>query len=121
MSDGNSFWYAEGAPETTVIWKVDPVANTKVLLFETERLRSTLRNELGRDPPYEGAPFSSFSFIDTEELTVRFSVDRSIDLSVCPYFPVGTHFLWHILNGGVVYLVMHVLILNQPEAKSGLG
>ncbi len=46
---------------------------------------------------------------------------RSIDLSVCPYFPVGTHFLWHILNGGVVYLVMHVLILNQPEAKSGLG
>jgi hypothetical protein len=29
MADGNSFWYTEGPPENTVIWKVDAVANTK--------------------------------------------------------------------------------------------
>jgi len=29
MADGSSFWYAEGAPANTVIWKVDPVGNTK--------------------------------------------------------------------------------------------
>ena len=29
MADGSSFWYAEGAPSNTVIWKVDPNANTK--------------------------------------------------------------------------------------------
>lgn len=28
-TDGNSFWYSEGPPENTVIWKVDAVANTK--------------------------------------------------------------------------------------------
>ena len=47
---------------------------------------------------------------------------RSIDLAVCPYFPIGTHFLWHILNGGLIYLSISVLILNQPGAeRSGFG
>ncbi len=27
MADGSNFWYAEGAPANTVIWKIDPVAN----------------------------------------------------------------------------------------------
>ncbi len=39
MADGSSFWYAEGAPDNTVIWKVDPNANTKTALFDTARLR----------------------------------------------------------------------------------
>jgi len=30
---------------------------------------------------------------------------RSIDQSVCAYFPIGTHFLWHCLNGYVLYLL----------------
>ena len=28
LKDGSSFWYAEGAPTNTVIWKVDPKLNT---------------------------------------------------------------------------------------------
>ncbi len=39
MADGSSFWYAEGAPASTVIHKVDPKANTKTPLFDTARLR----------------------------------------------------------------------------------
>jgi hypothetical protein len=39
---------------------------------------------------------------------------RSIDEAVCPYVPIGTHFLWHILNGVVLYLSMRALILNRP-------
>ena len=34
MADGSSFWYAEGAPANTVIYKVDPRANTKTPLFD---------------------------------------------------------------------------------------
>lgn len=30
---------------------------------------------------------------------------RSIDQAVCSYIPIGTHFLWHILNGIVLYLL----------------
>jgi hypothetical protein len=37
---------------------------------------------------------------------------RSIDLEVCPAFPIGTHFLWHSLNGLAAYLVMRCLILK---------
>lgn len=40
---------------------------------------------------------------------------RSIDEAVCPYVPTGTHFLWHILNGVVLYLSMRALILNLPR------
>ena len=39
MADGSSFWYAEGAPDNTVIYKVDPKANTKTPMFDTARLR----------------------------------------------------------------------------------
>jgi hypothetical protein len=42
-------------------------------------------------------------------------VFRSIDLIVGPYFSVGTHFLWHMLNGLNVYLAMRCLILNLPH------
>ena len=43
---------------------------------------------------------------------------RSIDEAVCPYVPTGTHFLWHILNGVVLYLSMRALILNQTGQSS---
>ena len=31
---------------------------------------------------------------------------RTIDLSLCHNFPLGTHFLWHILNAVVFYLAV---------------
>ncbi|HZP69257.1 MAG TPA: ceramidase domain-containing protein [Pseudolabrys sp.] len=34
-------------------------------------------------------------------------VFRIIDLDICALLPVGTHFLWHILNAVVIYLVLH--------------
>lgn len=35
---------------------------------------------------------------------------RSVDMKVCDVAPFGTHFLWHTLNGIVLYLVMRVAI-----------
>ena len=40
---------------------------------------------------------------------------RSIDAVVCECFPVGTHFLWHLSNGVVIYLSMRGLVLNWAE------
>jgi hypothetical protein len=37
---------------------------------------------------------------------------RTIDMAVCPSFPVGTHFLWHLSNSVVLYLGMKCLVLN---------
>jgi hypothetical protein len=32
---------------------------------------------------------------------------RTIDLQVCDALPLGTHFAWHLLNGLVLYLLLH--------------
>ncbi len=56
MADGSSFWYAEGAPANTVIFKIDPKANTKTPLFDIARLRQALTPLLPTpDPVADGA------------------------------------------------------------------
>ena len=34
---------------------------------------------------------------------------RSIDMQVCNSFPLGSHFMWHLLNSVVIYLVIRGL------------
>ncbi len=75
MADGLSFWYAEGAPENTVIWKVDPKANTKTPLFDMARLRQALAAALGHEPPHQGMPFRDFEFL-TGETAARFRLEK---------------------------------------------
>nr|WP_321458066.1 ceramidase domain-containing protein [uncultured Cohaesibacter sp.] len=35
---------------------------------------------------------------------------RTIDMTVCSSFPLGTHFLWHILNGLFIGLLLQTLV-----------
>jgi hypothetical protein len=46
---------------------------------------------------------------------------RTIDLIVCRWLPIGTHFLWHVLNGVVVYLAMRSLIIARAENRQSAG
>lgn len=75
MQDGNSFWYATGDQDNTIIYKVDPLKNTKMPLFNTQRLRQALTPILGHEPPHRGLPFESFTFVD-EEKAVKFTVEN---------------------------------------------
>jgi dipeptidyl aminopeptidase/acylaminoacyl peptidase len=74
-ADGSSFWYAEGDPNDTVIYKVDPEANTKELLFDAARLRKALTPLLGHEPPYRGLPFQEFTWVNDEN-AVKFTVEN---------------------------------------------
>jgi dipeptidyl aminopeptidase/acylaminoacyl peptidase len=76
FADGNTFWYASGARDSIVIYKVDPVANAKANLFEVARLRSVLAEELGKEPPGKGVPFPQFAFTDENEEAVRFTIEE---------------------------------------------
>lgn len=38
---------------------------------------------------------------------------RTLDQPLCSQWALGTHFLWHILNGVVLYGLLRVLILNR--------
>jgi hypothetical protein len=40
---------------------------------------------------------------------------RSVDFLVCPLFPFGTHFMWHSLNGLMLYLLVRALLEPKPS------
>lgn len=42
-------------------------------------------------------------------------VMRALDLMLCDYFAVGTHFMWHALNGVLLYLMVSGVILHHKR------
>ena len=44
-------------------------------------------------------------------------VFRTLDAAVCPVLPIGTHFLWHLLNA----VMLGWMILTLAEAKLETG
>ena len=42
---------------------------------------------------------------------------RTIDEAVCPQFPLGTHFLWHLLDAVVLYLCGRTLVASDPNSR----
>lgn len=43
---------------------------------------------------------------------------RSIDMAICETLPIGTHFLWHCLNGRVLYLTTRTYILSAKKPEN---
>jgi Ceramidase len=41
---------------------------------------------------------------------------RSIDQAVCTAMPIGTHFLWHLLNAAVVFILLRAAMSSGPRA-----
>lgn len=42
---------------------------------------------------------------------------RTIDLNVCSFFPIGTHFIWHLLNAIVLYRLVMVVLKFHTKTK----
>jgi hypothetical protein len=40
---------------------------------------------------------------------------RTIDAAVCGAFPTGTHFLWHLMNGAMLWWMVRVLVRSAPS------
>ena len=43
---------------------------------------------------------------------------RMIDREACALFPLGTHFLWHLLNAAVLYLLLRSAIATRAHIPS---
>ena len=41
---------------------------------------------------------------------------RIVDPAVCAQFPLGTHFMWHFLNGALIYLMLWTVIKQKSAA-----
>lgn len=42
---------------------------------------------------------------------------RSVDMMLCPHFALGTHFMWHLLNGAVLYLLGRSVLPQGSAAR----
>ncbi|NBO20881.1 MAG: hypothetical protein EBU97_02790 [Rhodobacteraceae bacterium] len=42
---------------------------------------------------------------------------RTLDRDICAAFPLGTHFLWHILNGVMIAILLQMILRSDPPAK----
>lgn len=43
---------------------------------------------------------------------------RTMDKSVCPWVPEGTHFIWHLLNAWLLYLLASALFEHQADVEA---
>jgi hypothetical protein len=41
---------------------------------------------------------------------------RTVDQAVCRAFPLGTHFIWHLLNAVVLFVLLRAAIRFEPKA-----
>jgi hypothetical protein len=41
---------------------------------------------------------------------------RTFDLAVCDTFPLGTHFIWHVLNATLLYVLLRTAIAETGKA-----
>jgi hypothetical protein len=63
-------------------------------------------------------PVTSQRLIVTGAVFAASYAFRSIDRSVCDAVPFGTHFLWHVLNATVLYLLIRTAILARRARAS---
>jgi hypothetical protein len=40
---------------------------------------------------------------------------RTADIALCPVFPLGAHFAWHLLNAIVLYILLRTAIAARPS------
>ena len=70
MADGSSFWYAEGAPENTVIYQIDPQAKPLTIFPD----RPIARLAEGHEASFlvlEGNPLEDFDYVRRIRLAVK--------------------------------------------------
>ena len=44
---------------------------------------------------------------------------RTVDNAVCPGFPLGTHFLWHVLNGALLFVLGYAVTRRWQALTNG--
>jgi hypothetical protein len=48
-------------------------------------------------------------------------VFRTVDQAICGAFPLGTHFVWHVFNAAVLFVLLNAAITHGPRAAAAAG
>jgi hypothetical protein len=43
---------------------------------------------------------------------------RTADMAICPEFPLGSHFVWHVLNAVVLYVLLRTAIETRKNSQA---
>ncbi|HEY0282628.1 MAG TPA: ceramidase domain-containing protein [Rhizomicrobium sp.] len=83
-----------------------------ITLFGLALVAAT-RRKFGREAAVQGVIILSCG--------IGAAVARSIDLLVCPYVPIGTHFLWHLLLSTASFLGILLLVRMKKQRRAVLA
>src|SRR6266487_1692364 len=67
---------------------------------------------------YRGQPAAGGAMFAATGVFLLSLTARSLDAPLCGRFPLGTHFLWHLLNAILLYLLVRVAILYTHRGGS---
>jgi ceramidase len=103
--------YAAGAQ--AVAWLAPPDALNGSIGYLPALVALIVVARATRGPPRRGLELAVMVF------TVSLAL-RTIDLAACETFPLGTHFLWHLLNAAVLYVLLRTAVggTGAGSAKS---
>jgi hypothetical protein len=99
-------FYAEAAVPGTVLWGGALYVPTLLLMLV---IGIAL---LWRRRPGAGAFLAA-----TAVFLASFSA-RTLDARLCAAFPVGTHFIWHLLNATLLFILMRAAIVHSAPIAS---
>ena len=65
---------------------------------------------------YRTQPREPFTMLAAAGIFVAAVLFRTMDNTICPSIPLGTHFLWHVLTAATLALFGRALLTNMPTA-----
>ena len=88
-----------------------------------EEIANSISHGLGAAGALAGTPLliaaaarqGDAAFIAGAAVFAASIIFRSIDQSICAAVPLGTHFVWHTLNGLVLYLLLRGALLSPRK------
>ena len=83
MLDGASFWYVEGAPYNTIIYRVDGETGRVAPLLDVAKTRNALAAVLGHAPPCVGLPFDSVKELGDDRFQFSFEGTNYVLSTTC--------------------------------------
>jgi dipeptidyl aminopeptidase/acylaminoacyl peptidase len=76
MKDSTRFWYRVTTPQDANFYLVDPVANSKKLLFDNGRLAAAMSSASDTTWEPNKLPFTTFTFTDATERVIEFEARK---------------------------------------------
>lgn len=80
-------------------------------------LAAALRRDSGGDArENQRRRLAARGLLDAAQVFALSLLFRTVDRAICPLVPIGAHFVWHMLNAVVVWLLLQTALRAEAEA-----